>query len=58
MKTLKAKHVVAEKSKDKILKQVMEHTRNGWNNNPSGEILPYYQRRFEITIEHNVAVGR
>ena len=52
--TLKAKCVVAVTSKDKILKQVMEHTRNGWNNNPSGEILPYYQRRFEITIKHNM----
>ena len=49
-----AKCVAAETSKDKILKQVMEHTRNGWNNNPSGEMLPYYQRWFEITIEHNM----
>ena len=46
--TLKEKSVVAETSKDKILKQAMEYTRNGWNNNPSGELLPYYQRQSSI----------
>ena len=51
---VKAECMVAETSKDEILRKVMDHTNNGWDNNPPKELLPYYQRHFEITIEHDM----
>ena len=51
---VKAECVVAETSKDEILRKVMAHTKNGWDNSPPKELLPYYQRHFEIIIEHNM----
>ena len=32
----------------------MEYVKHGWNNNTSNELLPYFQRRFEITIEKDI----
>ena len=52
--TVTAECVVAETRKDKTLKQVMQNVRHGWNNNPSSVLLPYFQRRHELTIENDM----
>ena len=52
--TVTAECVSAETKKDDILRQLVEHTRNGWGNNPLTLLLPYFQRRYEITIENNL----
>ena len=49
-----AECVVAETRKDKTLKQVMQNVRHEWNNNPSSVLLPYFQRRHELTIENDM----
>ena len=51
---VKAECVIAETKKDPILSEVIENTKNGWNTNPRNELLPYYQRRFELTIEQGI----
>ena len=51
---MKAECVVAETRKDPLLKKVLDYTKNGWCNNPESEMLPYYQRRLEITIEQGI----
>ena len=53
-KTVTAECVEAEIRKDITLSQVLKCTRDGWDNNPSEDMLPYFQRRYEITIENNI----
>ena len=52
--TVKAECVAVETKKDPILRKVLEFTKNGWNVNKIPELLPYYQRRFEISIENEI----
>ena len=53
-KTVTAECVEAETRKDITLSQVLKCARDGWDNNPSEDMLPYFQRRYEITIENNI----
>ena len=43
-----------ETRKDPILKKVWQYTKEGWCNNLATIFLPYYKRRFEITIEQEI----
>ena len=52
--TVTAECVIVETRKDKVLRQVMQYIRPGWNNNPSSKLLPYFQRRYELTIENDM----
>ena len=51
---IKAECVAAETRKDKILHHVLKYTRDGWCNNPEECLLPYYRKRFEISIENDI----
>ena len=53
-RTVKAECFVMETRKNPILKKVWQYTKDGWCNNPATIFLPYYKRRFEITIEQEI----
>ena len=52
--TVKADCIASETKKDKILKQILEYTKEGWCNEPPENLIPYYIRRYEITIEQDI----
>ena len=46
-----AQCVIVEMKEDILLTEVMENIKNGRNSNPR---MPYYQSRFELTIEQGL----
>ena len=48
---IKADVVAAETRKDPLLKKVLHYTRHGWVDNPTEELMPYYNKRLDITTE-------
>lgn len=53
---IKAEVVASETRKDPILKKVLYYTRFGWNDQPTEELLPYYNKRLDITTEDDKLV--
>ena len=53
-KTITSECVAAETRQDSLLQTVVECTKNGWGGNPPENLIPYFQRRHEISIEGDI----
>jgi len=53
---IKADVVAAETKKDPILKAVMYNTKHGWMEEPTQDLIPYYNKRLEITNENDILI--
>jgi hypothetical protein len=51
---VKSSVVVSETLKDPVFSKVLNYTRNGWPQDPKPEILPYYHRRMELSVEDDI----
>ena len=49
-----ADSIACETRKDPALKQVLQFTKNKWPLDVSAELLPYYLKRFELTVQDDV----
>ena len=53
---LNADAVAAETRKDPVLSKVLQFTKNGWPVEVHPDLMPYYRKRLEITLQHGVLV--
>jgi transposase InsO family protein len=53
---IRADVVAAETKKDQILRAVMYNTKHGWTETPTQELIPYYNKRLEITNENDILI--
>ena len=52
--TVTADCIASETRKDKVLREVIEFTRNGWDSSFEDNLLPYFKRRFELSVENDI----
>ena len=48
--SLNCERIKRETTRDKVLSRVYEHVMKGWDNKNEKELLPYVNRRNELTI--------
>ena len=49
-----ADSIACETRKDPVLKQVLQFTKHEWPSDVSAQLLPYYRKRFELTVQNGV----
>ena len=49
-----ADSIACETRKDPVLKQLLQFTKHEWPSDVSAELLPYYRKRFELTVQNGV----
>ena len=48
--------VAFETKKDPVLSKVLQYTQSGWPMEVSADLLPYYRKRLELTVQSNVLI--